>query len=96
MAREGRGETSPGLCKVTVCAGCVEIVSFGVVVTTTLHDGLHRGEMGAAAAFLASAERGWSRSGERARRSKGDPGSADLGRLKDFLAEPGVRHDPGL
>jgi hypothetical protein len=52
--------------------------------------------MGAAAAFFASAERGWSRSGDSARRRSGDPGSADLGRLKDFLAEPGVRLDPGL
>ena len=51
---------------------------------------LHRGEM--AVGFLPSALRGWSRSGERARRSSGDPaelGSADLGREKDFLL--GVR-----
>ena len=44
----------------------------------------------------ASAVRGWSRSGLRALRSNGDPGSADLGRLNDFLAELGVNDkDPG-
>lgn len=52
----------------------------------TLHGGEHRGEM--VVAFFPSAERGCSRSGLRARRSRGDPaelGSADLGREKDFL-----------
>ena len=58
MARDGNGETSPGLCTSIVCDGCVEMVNLGCVVTTTLHEGLQRGEMGAAAAFLASAERG--------------------------------------
>ena len=44
----------------------------------------------------ASAVRGWSLSGLRALRSNGDPGSADLGRLNDFLAELGVKDkDPG-
>lgn len=36
----------------------------------------HRGEI----AKFFSADRGWSRSGDRARRNKGEPGSADLGR----------------
>ena len=41
---------------------------------------------------------GCSRSGERARRSSGEPGSADFGlwALKAFLAELGVRLAPGL
>jgi hypothetical protein len=60
------------------------------VGTDTLQGGEQRGEM--VVAFLPSAERGWSRSGLRARRRRGDPaelGSADLGREKDFLL--GVR-----
>ena len=78
----------------------MEIVSFGVVDTTTLQDGLHRGEI--VVFFLPSTLEhlgGWSRSGDNARRRRGDPGSADLGRLKDdFLAvtEFGVRLAPGL
>ena len=100
----GRGETSPD----TLCDICealwgdnwVEIVSLGVVETTTLQDGLHRGEI--VVFFLPSTLEhlgGWSRSGDKARRRRGDPGSADLGRLKDdFLAvtEFGVRLAPGL
>lgn len=45
---------------------------------------------------LASADLGCRRSGERARRSRGDPGSALLGLPRHFLvAGPGVRDDPG-
>ncbi|KDR09691.1 hypothetical protein L798_15621 [Zootermopsis nevadensis] len=42
--------------------------------------------------------RGWRRSGERARRSSGEPGSALLGLPNPFLLpEPGVDNDvPGL
>ena len=58
-----------------------------------MRGGLHKGLMDF---FPASAVRGWSLSGLRALRSKGDPGSADLGRLNDFLAELGVKErDPG-
>ena len=71
------------------------MVSLGVVVTTTLQDGLQSGEI-VAAHFFASADRGCRRSGDSARRNNGDPGSADFGRLKDFLADPGVRLEPGL
>jgi len=46
---------------------------------------------------LFSAERGWSRSGERARRRSGDPGSADLGRERARLAAGDTdREAPGL
>lgn len=45
-----------------------------------------------------SAERGWSRSGERARRSRGEPGSADLGRerARCFAAGDTDSEAPGL
>lgn len=62
--------------------------------STDLQGGEHRGEI--AATFFPSAERGWRRSGLRARRRRGDPaelGSADLGREKDFLV--GVREEKG-
>ena len=63
----------------------------GEVVEAGLQGGEHRGEM--EGAFLwhppVSADLGWRRSGLRARRSSGDPGSVDLGREKDFLL--GVR-----
>ena len=79
-------------------SGDVEEVLAGdsllVVVVETLLLGLHRGEMDIC--FLPSALRGWSLSGERARRRRGEPaelGSADLGREKDFLL--GVRLEPG-
>ena len=69
----------------------VQMVSLGVVVTTTLQLGLHNGDM-AWGAFLdpgppSEPTLGWMRSGERALRSKGDPGSADLGRpeTQNFL-----------
>ena len=102
-ALDGRGDTSPDLCPTwdTPCGDIwVDIVSFGVVETTTLHDGLQRGEI--VVFFLPSTLEhlgGCSLSGDRALRSKGDPGSADLGRLKDdFLAvtEFGVKLAPGL
>lgn len=60
--------------------------------TETLQGGEQRGEI--VVAFLPSAERGWRRSGLRARRRRGEPaelGSADFGREKDFLL--GVRLD---
>jgi len=57
---------------------------------------LHRGEI--LPGFLFSALRGWSLSGDRARRSNGDPaelGSDDLGREKDFLLGVMLRLLPG-
>ena len=77
----------------------MDIVSLGVVETTTLQDGLQRGEI--VVFFLPSTFEhlgGCSRSGDNARLSSGDPGSADFGRLKDFLAvtEFGVKLAPGL
>jgi hypothetical protein len=65
-----------------------------VVEVETLLLGLHRGEM--EMSFLPSELRVLSRSGERARRSRGEPaglGSTDLGREKDFLL--GVRLEQG-
>ena len=66
----------------------VEMVSLGVVGTTTLQLGLHNGDM-AWGAFLDPSDPtlGWILSGERALRSRGDPGSADLGRpeTQNFL-----------
>ena len=85
------------MCATMECGDCVDIVSFGVVDTTTLHgDGfVHNGEI--VVPFLPSADLGCNLSGERARRNKGEPGSADLGRLNDdFFAEPGVKLAPGL
>jgi len=97
-ALEGRGDTSPP--ELLLWVDWVEMVSLGVVDTTTLHEGLHSGEMVVVFLGLPSAPtpRGWMRSGESARLSSGEPGSADLGRLKeDFLAaDPGVKLAPGL
>ena len=76
--------------------GCERIVTRGGLITVTFGNPLllgvvdvqvlleeegdtdvpHRGEI----AKFFSADRGWRRSGERARRNKGEPGSADLGR----------------
>jgi hypothetical protein len=76
------------------------MVNLGVVETITLHEGLQRGEI--VVFFLPSTFAhlgGWSRSGDNARLSKGEPGSADFGRLKDdFFAvtELGVKLAPGL
>jgi hypothetical protein len=91
-ALEGKGLTSPLLREVM---DCVAMVSLGEVLTTTMHwAGLQRGEI--VVLFFPSPDRGCKRSGESALRRRGDPGSADLGRLvKDFLAEPGVRLAPG-
>lgn len=65
----------------------------GDVVVADLHGGEQSGEMEVVflwLVFTVSADRGWRRSGLRARRSSGDPGSVDLGREKDdFLL--GVR-----
>ena len=103
-ALDGRGETSPDLWPTsgTIFWGdnCVEIVSFGVVDTTTLQEGLHRGDI-VVFFFPSTFEHlgGWSLSGDKARLNKGDPGSADLGLLKDdFLAvtEFGAKLAPGL
>ena len=58
-----------------------------------MRGGLHNGEMDF---FPASADLGWRRSGLRARRKRGEPGSALLGRLNDFLAALGVSEEPGL
>ena len=73
----------------------VEMVSLGLVDMVTLQLGLHRGEM--VVFFLLSV---LILSGDRARLSSGDPGSADLGRPEaNFLPpgwEPGVRLAPGL
>lgn len=45
---------------------------------------------------FASADLGWRRSGESARRNNGEPGSALLGLpMHFFAAGPGVREDPG-
>jgi hypothetical protein len=98
-ARDGSGETSPEEHEVrvdTVSGDCVEMVSLGVVDTTTVHwCGLHRGEM--VVDFLAcGSARRCMRSGDSARRSSGELGSADLGLAPNaFLAEPGVRLAPG-
>ena len=68
--------------------------------TTTLQDGLQRGDI--VVFFLPSTLEhlgGCNRSGDNARLRRGEPGSADLGRLKDdFLAvtEFGVKLAPGL
>lgn len=75
------------------------IVTLGAVEMVTLRAGLHNGEIeDGVGLLLLSALRGWSRSGERARRSSGEPGSALLGLPKLFLLlEPGVDNDvPGL
>ena len=69
----------------------VVCVIFGVVLT--INGGLHNGEMDF---FPTSAVLGWSLSGLNALLSKGDPGSALLGLLKDFLAAFGVKEAPGL
>ena len=69
----------------------VVCVIFGVVLT--IKGGLHNGEMDF---FPTSAVLGWSLSGLNALLSKGDPGSALLGLLKDFLAAFGVKEAPGL
>ena len=71
-----------------------------MVETTTLQDGLQRGDI--VVFFFPSTFAhlgGCRRSGDNARLSKGEPGSADFGRLKDdFLAvtELGVKLAPGL
>lgn len=61
-------------------AGGLMTVTLGSAVPVPDADGTagseHSGEM----PKFFSADRGWSRSGERARRRSGDPGSADLGR----------------
>lgn len=45
---------------------------------------------------LASADLGWRRSGESARRNNGEPGSALLGLpIHFFAAGPGVKDEPG-
>ena len=47
-ALDGRGETSPGLWPTRGTFwgdSCVDMVSLGVVETTTLQDGLHRGDI---------------------------------------------------
>lgn len=61
----------------------------------SLGGGLQRGDI---VPFTLTSDLGCNRSGERARRSKGEPGSADFGlcALKAFLAELGVRLAPGL
>ena len=75
----------------------VEMVSFGLVVTTTLQLGLQRGDI---VVFFLPSVPVLILSGDSARLSRGDPGSADLGRpAPNFLpppAEPGVRLAPGL
>lgn len=58
----------------------------------TIKGGVHRGEMDFC--LLDSAVRGCNLSGLRALLSKGEPGSALLGRLNDFLAELGVSEEP--
>ena len=58
-----------------------------------MRGGLHNGEIDF---FPASADLGWRRSGLKARRNKGEPGSALLGLLNDFLAALGVSEEPGL
>lgn len=83
-ALEGRGLTS---------VGGLEVVWVILGVVLTIRGGLHKGLMDF---FPASAVRGCSLSGLSARLSRGDPGSADFGRLNDFLAELGVKEsDPG-
>ena len=78
----------------------MDIVSLGVVETTTLQEGLHKGDI--VLLFLPSTLEhlgGCSRSGESARLKRGDPGSADFGRLNDDFfaaAEFGVKLAPGL
>ena len=57
----------------------------------TIKGGVHNGEMDF---LLDSAVRGCNLSGLRALLSKGEPGSALLGLLKDFFAELGVNEDP--
>ena len=102
-ALDGRGETSPDLCPCwTTFWGdnWVDIVNFGVVDTTTLQEGLQSGDI-VVFFFPSTFEHlgGWSRSGDSARLSNGEPGSADFGLLKDdFLAvtEFGVKLAPGL
>lgn len=75
------------------------IVTLGAVEMVTLRAGLHKGEIeDGAGLLLLSALRGWRRSGERARRSSGEPGSALFGLPNPFLfPEPGVDNEvPGL
>lgn len=75
------------------------IVTLGAVEIVTFRAGLHRGliEEGVGL-FLLSALRGCRRSGERARRRSGEPGSALFGLPNPFLLpEPGVEREvPGL
>ena len=81
-ALDGKGLISVG--------GLVVVwVIFGVVLT--INGGVHSGEMDF---LLDSAVRGCNLSGLSALLSNGDPGSALLGRLKDFLAELGVSEEP--
>lgn len=65
-----------------------------LATTVLLLHGLHSGEM----PKFFSAERGWSRSGESARRSNGEPGSADLGleRARCLAAGETESEAPGL
>lgn len=75
------------------------IVTLGAVEIVTFRAGLHNGEIEEGVGFvLLSALRGCNRSGDKARRRRGDPGSALLGLPKPFLLpEPGVESDvPGL
>ena len=70
------------------------IVSLGGLLVNLGGEGVAKGLM--VAVPFASADRGWRRSGERARRNSGDPGSALLGRPRHFLeAGPGVSEEPG-
>lgn len=82
-ALEGNGLISVG-------GRVVVWVILGVVLT--IKGGVHRGEIDFC--LLDSAVRGCNLSGLRALRSKGEPGSALLGRLNDFLAELGVSEEP--
>ena len=78
-------------------SGEVEVVMVDWECSDTLQAGEHSGEM--AVAFLHSAERGWRRSGLRARRNKGEPAvSVDLtkvhrmkAKLKVYVLWPGER-----
>ena len=81
-ALDGKGLISVG--------GLVVVwVILGVVLT--INGGVHNGDMDF---LLDSAVRGCNLSGLSALLNKGDPGSALLGRLNDFLAELGVSWEP--
>ena len=74
-----------------ISVGGLDVVWVILGVVLTIKGGVHKGEMDF---LLVSAVRGCNLSGLRALLSKGEPGSALLGRLKDFFAELGVNEDP--